>query len=171
MTGNHKEGVYKHEGTVESVYLIDEITVEMIADGIHVPPNILKLIRKQKGVERTALITDALACAASDSEKAFDPRVIVENGVCMLADRSAIAGSIATMDRLIRVCVKQANLKLEDVSAMASATPARLMGVYDRKGSLQRGKDADIIIMNPDLYLTHVIQMGRNIEPANNKYF
>jgi N-acetylglucosamine-6-phosphate deacetylase len=54
---------------------------------------------------------------------------------------------------------------------MASATPARLMGVYDRKGSLQRGKDADIIIMNPDLYLTHVIQMGRNIEPANNKYF
>jgi N-acetylglucosamine-6-phosphate deacetylase len=171
MTGNHKEGVYKHEGTVESVYLIDEITVEMIADGIHVPPNILKLIRKQKGVERTALITDALACAASDSEKAFDPRVIVENGVCMLADRSAIAGSIATMDRLIRVCVKQANLKLEDVSAMASATPARLMGVYDRKGSLQRGKDADIIIMNPDLYLTHVIQMGRDIEPANNKYF
>jgi N-acetylglucosamine-6-phosphate deacetylase len=171
MTGNHKEGVYKHEGTVESVYLIDEITVEMIADGIHVPPNILKLIRKQKGVERTALITDALACAASDSEKAFDPRVIVENGVCMLADRSAIAGSIATMDRLIRVCVKKANLKLEDVSAMASATPARLMGVYDRKGSLQRGKDADIIIMDEDLNLTHVIQMGRNIKPANNPYF
>jgi N-acetylglucosamine-6-phosphate deacetylase len=164
MTGNHKEGVYKHEGTVESVYLIDEITVEMIADGIHVPPNILHLIRKTKGVENTALITDALACAASDSKTAFDPRVIVENGVCMLADRTAIAGSIATMDRLIRVCVQQARIKLEDASAMASATPARLMGIYDRKGSIQRGKDADIMIMNPDLYLTHVIQMGRNVE-------
>ncbi len=164
MTGNHKVGVYKHAGVIEAVYLNDGITVEMIADGIHVPPVMLKLIYKQKGVERTALITDALACAASDSKTAFDPRVIIEDGVCKLVDRSAIAGSIATMDRLIKTAVQQAGIPLEDVSRMASETPARLMGVYDRKGSLAAGKDADIMMFDQDLNLTGVVQMGREVE-------
>lgn len=163
MTGNHKEGPYKHEGTVEAVYVNDGITVEMIADGIHVPPTILKMIYKMKGVERTALITDALACAASDSQTAFDPRVVIENGVCMLADRSAIAGSIATMDRLIKTAVTKAGIPLEDVARMASETPARIMGVYDRKGSLAPGKDADIMMFDENLNLTGVVQMGREI--------
>lgn len=164
MTGNHKEGPYKYEGTVEAVYLNDGITVEMIADGIHVPPAILRLIYKLKGVERTALITDALACAASDSQTAFDPRVVIENGVCMLADRSAIAGSIATMDRLIKTAVTKAGIPLADVARMASETPASIMGVYDRKGSLAYGKDADIMMFDKDLNLTGVIQMGREID-------
>lgn len=163
MTGNHKEGPYKYEGTVEAVYLNDGITVEMIADGIHVPPTILKLIWKSKGVERTALITDALACAASDSQTAWDPRVVIENGVCMLADRSAIAGSIATMDRLIKTAVQKAGIPLEDVARMASETPARIMGVYDRKGSIAPGKDADIMMFDVDLNLTGVVQMGREV--------
>ncbi len=164
MTGNHKEGPYKYEGTVEAVYLNDGITVEMIADGIHVPPTILRLIYKQKGVERTALITDALACAASDSQTAFDPRVVIENGVCMLADRSAIAGSIATMDRLVKTAVQKAGIPLADVARMASETPARIMGIYDRKGSLAHGKDADIMMFDADLNLTGVIQMGRVVD-------
>ena len=164
MTGNHKEREYKHEGTVESVYLIDGITVEMIADGIHVPPVMLRLIWKSKGVERTALITDALACAASDSNTAFDPRVIIEDGVCKLADRSAIAGSIATMDRLIKTAVQQAGIPLEDVVRMATETPSRIMGVYDRKGSLAPGKDADIMMFDKDLNLTGVVQMGREVD-------
>ena len=83
---------------------------------------------KIKGVEKTALITDALACAASDSQEAFDPRVIIEDGVCKLADRSALAGSIATMDRLIRTMVQKAEIPLEDAVRMASETPARIKG-------------------------------------------
>lgn len=164
MTGNHKEGCYKYAGVVEAVYNNDGITVEMIADGIHVPPTILKMIHKVKGTERTALITDALACAASDSQTAFDPRVIIEDGVCKLADRSAIAGSIATMDRLIRTAVQKACIPLEDVARMASETPARIMGVYDRKGSLETGKDADIMMFDRNLNLTGVVQMGREID-------
>lgn len=163
MTGNHKVGCYKYPGVVEAVYVNDGITVEMIADGIHVPPLMLYMIYKFKGVEKTALITDALAVAASDSKKAFDPRVIIEDGVCKLADRSAIAGSIATMDRLIKTAVQKAGIPLEDVARMASETPARIMGVYDRKGSLERGKDADIMMFDADLNLTGVVQMGRNI--------
>lgn len=166
MTGNHKEGVYKHAGVIEAVYLNDGITVEMIADGIHVPPVMLRLIHKEKGTENTALITDALACAASDSKTAFDPRVIIEDGVCKLADRSAIAGSIATMDRLIRTAVQKAGIPLEDVARMASETPARIMGVYDRKGSIAPGKDADIMMFDADLNLTGVVQMGREIDIA-----
>ena len=84
MPGFHKRKEYKYEGTVESIYLIDDMTVEVVADGIHVPPTILRLVYKIKGVERTCLITDALACAASDSQVAFDPRVIIEDGVCKL---------------------------------------------------------------------------------------
>ena len=135
MPGFHKRREYKYEGTVESIYLIDDMTVEVVADGIHVPPTILRLVYKIKGVERTCLITDALACAASDSQTAFDPRVIIEDGVCKLADRSALAGSMATMDRLIRTMVQKAEIPLEDAVRMASETPARIMGVYDRKGS------------------------------------
>ncbi len=161
MKGFHKVREYKHEGTVESVYALPDMTVEMIADGIHVPPVILRMIYLVKGVERTAMITDALACAASDSQTAFDPRVIIEDGVCKLSDRSALAGSIATMDRLVRTAVQQAGIPMEDACRMVSETPARIMHIYDRKGSLQRGKDADIILFDSDQQLRFVMQMGR----------
>ena len=161
MPGFHKRREYKYEGTVESIYLLDDMTVEVVADGIHVPPTILRLVYKIKGVERTALITDALACAASDSQEAFDPRVIIEDGVCKLSDRSALAGSIATMDRLIRTMVQKAEIPLADAARMASETPARIMGVYDRKGSLQKGKDADIIVMDDELQIRAVWAMGK----------
>ena len=122
MPGFHKRREYKYEGTVESIYLMDDMTVEVVADGIHVPPTILRLVYRIKGVERTCLITDALACAASDSKEAFDPRVIIEDGVCKLADRSALAGSVATMDRLIRTMVQKAEIPLADAVRMASET-------------------------------------------------
>ena len=164
MPGFHNVREYKHAGTVESVYLMQDMTVEMIADGIHVPAPILQLIYRTKGVERTALITDALAVTASNSKKAFDPRVIIEDGVCKLSDRSALAGSIATMDRLIRTTVNIAEIPLQDACRMASETPARIMGIYDRKGSLQRGKDADILILDNDLNLLSVFAMGEWVE-------
>ena len=146
------------------------MTVEVVADGIHVPPTILRLVYKVKGVERTCLITDALACAASDSQVAFDPRVIIEDGVCKLADRSALAGSVATMDRLIRTVVQNAEIPLEDAIRMASETPARIMGVYDRKGSLQRGKDADIMVLDKDLNVRAVWAMGKLVEGTNKLF-
>ena len=164
MPGFHKKNEYKYEGTVESIYLMDDMTVEAIADGIHVPPTILRLIYKIKGVEKTALITDALACAASDSKVAFDPRVIIEDGVCKLADRSALAGSIATMDRLIQTMTFQAEVPLFDVIRMISETPSKIMGVYDRKGSLERGKDADILLLDKDLNVAAVWAMGKLVK-------
>ena len=164
MTGVHKKREFKYEGTIESIYLMDNMNVELVADGIHVPPVILRMVHKIKGVEHICLITDAMGCTASDSGEVFDPRVIIEDGVCKLSDRSAIAGSIATMDRLIRTMVQQAEVPLEDAVRMASETPARIMGIYDRKGSLDVGKDADCIIMNENLELLGVISMGQKVE-------
>lgn len=164
MSQHHKEGMYSKAGAVEAIYNNDGITVEVIGDGIHVPVENIRMAYKMKGPEKMAFITDALAVAASDSTKAFDERVTIENGVCVLADHSAIAGSIATMDRVIKVAVQQAGIPIEDVSRMTSETPAKIMGVYDRKGSLERGKDADIIIMDDDINLTGVVQMGREVE-------
>ena len=170
MPGFHKRREYKYEGTVESIYLMDDMTVEVVADGIHVPHTILRLVHKIKGVEKTALITDALACADSDSKEAFDPRVIIEDGVCKLSDRSALAGSIATMDRLIRTMVQKAEIPLEDAIRMASETPARIMGVLNRKGTLERGKDADIMALDRDLNVRAVWAMGKIVEGTNQLF-
>lgn len=161
MPGFHNVREYKHAGTVESVYLMENMNVEVIADGIHVPAPILRLVYKIKGVERTALITDALAVTACENAKAFDPRVIIEDGVCKLSDRSALAGSVATMDQLIRTMHLTAGIPLADVSRMASETPARIMGILDRKGTLEKGKDADVLLMDAELNLKAVYSMGK----------
>lgn len=163
MTGVHKDREFKHEGTIESIYLMDDMTVEVVGDGIHVPPVILKLVHKLKGVERTALVTDAMCAAAwEDAETLFnDPRVILEDGVGKLADRSALASSIATADRLIRTMVQQAGISLTDAVRMASETPARIMGIAGRKGTLEKGKDADIILFDDDICNRATLVEGR----------
>ena len=159
MPGFHKRREYKYEGTVESVYLTDGMTIELIADGIHLPATILKLAYKLKGVEHTCLVTDALSYAAGENTEIRNEKVIIENGVCKLADRSALAGSIATCDVLVRTMVK-AGVPLGDALRMASETPARIMGVFDRKGSLQKDKDADILILDNELNVRAVWQNG-----------
>ncbi|MBR4643553.1 MAG: N-acetylglucosamine-6-phosphate deacetylase [Bacteroidaceae bacterium] len=165
MPGFHNKQGYKYEGTVESVYLIDDMTIECVADGIHVPPTILRMAYKVKGVERMALITDALAPAAAPKDtKAYDSRVYVEDGVCKLTGSGALAGSCATADRLIRTMVQQADVPLEDAVKMITDTPAHIMGIQGRKGTLSRGKDADIVVLDDKLKVRCVWQMGKIIE-------
>ncbi|WP_302526454.1 N-acetylglucosamine-6-phosphate deacetylase [Phocaeicola barnesiae] len=166
MPGFHKRREYKYEGTVESVYLTDPMTVEVIADGIHLPATILKLVYKVKGVEKTCLVTDALKYAAYDGE-VDDPRYIIENGVCKLADHSSLAGSIATMDKLVQIMAFKANIPVADAIRMASETPANIIGIGDRKGTLQRGKDADILILDKKLNVRCVFSQGNMVEGTN----
>lgn len=167
MPGFHKRREYKYEGTVESVFLVDDMTVEVIADGRHLPPTILRLVYKLKGVENTCLSTDALAYAANEGKPVTDPRIIIEDGVCKLADHSSLVGSIATMDVLVRTMAQKAGVPLADAIRMASETPARLMGVDDRKGTLQRGKDADIVILDRKLNVRSVWSMGHLVPDTN----
>ena len=162
MTSVHNVREYKHEGTVESVYAIPDMTVEVIADGKHVPPLILKLIWMVKGADRTALVTDALGCSAGASTFIFDPRVVIHDGVCKLSDHSALAGSIATMDRLIKT-VTEVGVPFADAVRMSSETPARILHVEGRKGGIAQGKDADIVLYDADISLRLVMQAGRII--------
>ena len=167
MPGFHKRREYKYEGTVESVYLTDGMTVEVIADGVHLPATILKLVYKLKGADNTCLVTDALKYAGYTGEPINDPRYIISDGVCKLADGISLAGSIATSDVLVQTMYNKAEIPLEDAVRMASETPARILGLADRKGSLQKGKDADIVILDKKARVRCVFAGGNIVEGTN----
>ena len=139
----------------------------MIADGKHLPASLLKLIYKIKGPDRICLVTDAVGPAGLEDvkgelySKTCGTNVIVEDQVAKLPDRSAFAGSVATTDRLVRTMVELAGVSVADAVKMASTTPARLLGVYPRKGSIAAGKDADIVIFDSNINVEKVIVSGK----------
>ena len=133
MPGFHKRGEYKYEGTVESVFLFDDMSVEVIADGKHLPGTILRLVYKLKGAEMMSLVTCALKYADYDGELEPDSDFIIEDGVCKFKDHSSLAGSLATMDKAVKVAV-EAGIPFEDAVRMASESPAKVMGCFDRCG-------------------------------------
>ncbi|ASZ14075.1 N-acetylglucosamine-6-phosphate deacetylase [Chitinophaga pendula] len=167
MSGVTRRNLFRHAGVIESVYLIDEIDVEVIADGVHLPAALLKLIYKIKGPDRIALITDAMRAAGMPpGNSILGPlhgglHVIVEDGVAKLPDYSAFAGSVATADRLVRNMVRMAEIPLHEAVRMMSLTPARIMGIQHRKGSLTPGKDADILIMDNNLSVKWTMVAGK----------
>lgn len=157
MSGVTRRNAFRYAGVIEAAYLIDEMDVEIIADGIHLPPPLLKLVYKIKGAKRTALITDAMRAAGMPPGESVlgslknGLKVIVEDGVAKLPDRSAFAGSVATFDRLLRNMVNLADVPLPEAIRMATATPAHIMKIDDKKGSIKVGKDADIVIFNNNI--------------------
>ncbi|MBF1371651.1 MAG: N-acetylglucosamine-6-phosphate deacetylase [Porphyromonas sp.] len=162
----HKVGVYKEPGAVETILDMPDFDIEVICDGIHVPPVMVHLAYAVKGRERMALTTDALLYTGTVNFKDPTGHAIVEDGVCKLSDRSALAGSIATMDLLIRTAVQKANIPLIDAIYMCSYTPARIMGIQDTKGALEAGHDADILFLDEDLQLRFVMHRGRTVRGA-----
>jgi N-acetylglucosamine-6-phosphate deacetylase len=167
MSGVTRRNGYRYAGAVESAFLIDEMNVEIIADGIHLPAPLLKLVCKIKGPGRIALITDAMRAAGMPpGESVIGPlhsglRVIVEDGVSKLPDRSAFAGSVATADRLVRTMTQLAAVSLPDAIRMITQTPAEIMGIADRKGSLGVGKDADIVIFDEGINIETTLIQGK----------
>lgn len=160
-------GPWRHLGVVESAYMIDELDVEIIADGCHLPPDLLKLILKQKPWDKVCLITDSMRGAGlPDGEIVklgsleHGQNVILENGVAMLMDRSAFAGSVCTADRCVRTMVHDAGLPVTDAVRMMTMNPARVLGVKD-KGILARGYDADICVFGDDIQIKQVIVGGK----------
>ena len=167
MLGVTRRKAFRYAGAIEAAFLIDEMDVEIIADGVHLPPPLLQLVYKIKGADRIALITDAMRAAGTDvTESILGARhnglkVIVEDGVAKLPDRTAFAGSVATADRLVRTMVTQASIPLLDAVKMTTATPARIMGIDKNKGALTVGKDADIVIFDENIQVSTTIINGR----------
>lgn len=158
---------YRHAGVVESALLLDDLTVELIADGAHLPQSLLQLVYKVKGPDKICLVTDSIRAATMPEgvttlgSKEDGQVVIVEDGVAKLPDRSAFAGSTCTTDRLIRTMVQLAQVPLADAVRMLTLTPAKVLGVNDRKGSLSPGKDADIVVFDDDIHVSLVMINGK----------
>ena len=169
MNGVIRRNAYRYAGVVETAFLIDDMDVEIIADGVHLPAPLLKLICKIKKPERIALITDAMRAAGTTANESIlgnkeeGMKVIIEDGVAKLPDRTAFAGSVATADRLVRAMITMAEVPLVDAIQMITATPARIMGLLSNKGTLEKNKDADIILFDDDIHVSLTMSNGKII--------
>lgn len=168
MSSRRKREQIVCDGAVEAALLRDGVTLELIADGKHVPRESFLLAVKLKGAGGVALITDATRSTGTDAKESYlgsyeeGIPVLIEDGVAKLMDRSFFAGSIATCDRALRVALDY-GVSLTDASRMLSATPARLLNVQARKGSLEVGKDADIVVMDASYAVQAVFVRGRRM--------
>lgn len=171
-TSCHKIGVFRYAGTVEAALCNDNVTTQVIADLRHQPAGVLKLIYKCKGPDRMYLITDGLEYAALDMEEGqvFTQEngmsVVYEDGVMKLADRSCLAGSVATCDRLVRNMYREIGLPLPVCVKMASLTPARVIGIGDRKGKIEPGYDADLLLFDDNVQVDFVMVGGKIVVSA-----
>ena len=157
-----REKGFRIAGVLEAAYLCDDVRAELIADGCHLPHELLRLAYKLKGPDRLAIVTDAMCAAGAATEGEFEiggVPCVVEDGVAKLLDRSAFAGSIATSDRLVRTCAA-AGIPLCDAVKMITETPAAIMGL-SKKGALRVGYDADIVIFDENINMQTVIVAGK----------
>lgn len=146
-----KQG-FRHAGLVESAYLLDDVNVEIIADGYHLPDSLLQMIYRFIGPKRTALVTDAMRGAGMPEgpsilgAKDGGLPVILEGGVAKLPDRTAFAGSMGTADRLIQTMVNGSGASLAEAVRMMTQTPAEIMGIAQQTGSILPGRQADFCV-------------------------
>lgn len=148
-----REGPWRKPGLLEATLASDELTVEMICDNRHLPPTLMKLGYRCLGPDRLCVISDATNGAGLPQGTHFKMGGMeydVHEGVAMMLDQSAFAGSTTLLNQMIPILHKTVGIPLVEVVRMASLTPARVIGVQSRKGSLEVGKDADITIFEDD---------------------
>lgn len=152
-------------GIVEAAFYSDNLTVEAIADGIHLPPSLLKLIYKLKGSSRMTLVTDSMRGSGMPNGESIlgstshGQRVQIRDGIALLPDGSGFAGSVATAQRLVKNMVELAGVSITEAVAMMTLTPARILSL-PLKGRIAAGADADIVILSRDLKVLSTVVMG-----------
>ncbi len=159
-----REYGFRSLGVIESAFLRDELFVEIIADGKHLPIDLVKLIIKIKGTDKTALITDSLEIACTDIKEGImgGTEFIVEDGVCKLKDRSAFAGSVATTNRLVKFIANECGFGLIDAVKMITKVPAEILKL--NKGVIAANKDADIIVFDEKVNVSDIFVMGKKVK-------
>ena len=142
---------HRQPGTVGAALTLPQLNAELIADTVHVHPPAMRLLVTAKGPERTILVTDAMrATGLEEGEYTIDSRTVtVEQGAVRLPDNT-LAGSVLTMDRALRNAVAVTGRPLAELWPMSSLTPARAIGLSAAKGSLEVGKDADLVLLDKD---------------------
>lgn len=155
-------------GVAESTLVYDELTAEIIADGCHLPPSLLKLIYKCKGPQRLCLVTDSMRAAGTECTESIlgslkdGQTVEIADGVAFMPGRRSFGGSIATADRLVRTMYRKVGIPLEQAVEMMTMTPARMLNVLDHKGVIEIGKDADLILFDEDVRIK-MVMVGGNL--------
>jgi N-acetylglucosamine-6-phosphate deacetylase len=148
-----REGPWRKPGLLEAALMFDGLTVEMIADNKHLPPTLMKLAYKCLGPDRLCAISDATSGAGLPDGSRFvmgGMEYEVADGVGMMFDRSAFAGSTTLLGQMLPILINVVDIPLVEAICMTTLTPARIVGAIERKGSLETGKDADIVIWNDD---------------------
>ena len=158
-----RSGGFRSLGVIETAFLRDDLLVEIIADGRHLPPELIRLIVKIKGVDKVIAVTDSLYPAGTELKEGITDGVafIVEDGVCRLPDRSAFAGSIATADRLLQVLHLDCGFSLTDAVKMLTAVPARLLNL--NAGIIGEGKLADLVVFDDDIQIHCAFVGGQKV--------
>jgi N-acetylglucosamine-6-phosphate deacetylase len=173
-SGLRRNAAYRVAGLIEAALLLDELTTEMIADGHHLPPSLMKLVLKAKGLDHVCLVTDSMAAAGlgpgnyqlgglevvveADIPDVFEISTQAGNYVAKLADRSAFASSVATMDQLVRNMVKLVGVSVPEAVKLVTVNPARFQGVAESIGTIAKGKSADLVVFGKtfDILMTVV---------------
>jgi N-acetylglucosamine-6-phosphate deacetylase len=165
MSSARRQGIYRDAGLLEFALSEPDIVCELIADGHHVAPTLMKMLYRAKGPRGICLVTDATAGAGLPAGTEFTlsgRRCVVGDGVCLLSDRSALAGSASRMIDLVKVMVNQVGVPLHEAVAMATANPARALGL-STKGRLKVGGDADFVILSRDLEVRRTLIAGERV--------
>ncbi|MDF5751442.1 N-acetylglucosamine-6-phosphate deacetylase [Spongiactinospora sp. TRM90649] len=153
---------HRAPGPIAALLQDDRVTVELINDGVHSHPAMVKLAFQVAGADRTALVTDAMA-ATGIGDGVYElgsMRVRVEDGAARLVEGGSIAGSTLTMDVAFERAVHLAGLSLVEAARVTALTPARVLGLESRAGSIEVGKDADLVVLSDDLKVEAVMRHG-----------
>ncbi|MCB0211380.1 MAG: N-acetylglucosamine-6-phosphate deacetylase [Anaerolineae bacterium] len=148
-----KEGPWRKPGLLEATLTFDGFTVEMISDNKHLPPTLMKLAYKCLGPDRLCAISDATSGAGLPQGSRFrmgEMEYEVHDGVGMMLDRSSFAGSTTLLGQMVPILIDVVGIPVVEALRMVSLTPARIIGVADRKGSLEPGRDADLVLFDAD---------------------
>jgi N-acetylglucosamine-6-phosphate deacetylase len=162
MSSARRRGVHRVGGLLEFALSEPQISCELIADGHHVSPTLMRMLYRAKGARGICLVTDATAGAGLPDGSRFSlfgNDCVVEGGVCLLADRSALAGSASQMIDLVRTMVQKVDVPLHEAVAMATQNPAQAIGL-EAKGRLRVGADADLVVLSPELEILRVFTGG-----------
>ncbi len=157
-----RNGGFRQAGVIESAFLIDDLFVEIIADGKHLPNELIKMIIKIKGEDKVALITDSMSIADTSVKQGVMNGIeyVVEQGVCRLKDRTAFAGSVATANELIKTIV-DCGYSIPVAVKMLTEVPANILNI--KKGRLENGYDADVIVFDEQINVSNAFVLGKKV--------
>jgi len=165
-----REGPWRIPGLLETSLVFDELTTEMIADGRHLPATLMRLVVKCKAPDRLCLVSDAMRGTGRLEGEVFlvaGQEVIVEDGVGIVPDRSAFACSITPLDAAVRNVIEMLGLSVQQAVRLVTRNPAHVLGIEARKGTIEPGKDADLVIFDDQIRVVTTIVGGEVVYPLS----